>query len=372
MKILVAPDKFKGFLTALEVAENVAAGIRDELPSAQIEIQPVADGGEGTADVICAALGGVWRSAPSHNARGEACQARYCWIENDKRAVFEMSEVAGLRSLSGKPFDLSRSTTFGVGEIILEAAGAGATEIIIGLGGSVTNDGGFGMACALGYLFSSSDGGILSADVLDLTNLQRVAKPETGLRGAKILAAADVMNRLLGPEGATRVFASQKGADAIQVENLEQALTKFADVVERDLGVLGRERAGAGAAGGLGFGLVAFCGAEIRSGFELVAKATGLERKMAAADVVVTGEGRLDSQTLAGKAPGQVAAMASSLGKRVFAVVGRADEDERLRAMFEGIFEVAGDGRIDSAAVRRAPELLRAGGRSLAVHLAAA
>ncbi len=370
MKILVAPDKFKGVLTARRAAESIAAGIGDELPSARIELQPVADGGEGTAEVICDALNGMWRTVASHSASGEPSRARYCWIAGTQTAVFEMSEVAGFKGISAKPGALERLSTFGVGEIMLEAAKAGAREIIIGLGGSVTNDGGYGMARALGYEFLDAKGELLADNVLALTNLTHVKRPEAAFGAMKIFAAADVMNPLLGPEGATRVFAAQKGADSSQMEQLENALTNFANVVERDLDVCARGGAGAGAAGGLGFGLVAFCDAELGSGFDLVAKIIDLERKVAAADVVVTGEGSLDCQTLAGKAPGQVAVMAARLGKRVFAVVGRADPDERLRTMFEGIFEVAKEGRIDAEHIRRAPDLLRGGGRLLAAHLA--
>ena len=336
----------------------------------QIEIQPVADGGEGTAEVICAASDGVWRMARVAQHLGEECQARYCWIARTRRAVFEMSEVAGLKTVATMSFDLDRATTLGVGEMILEAQRSGAREIVVGLGGSMTNDGGFGMARALGYEFLDAHGQSLGARVTDLTNLDHIRKPADGLAGIRVLAAADVINPLLGAEGATRIFAAQKGAGPDQINRLEKALTKFADVVERDLKINARERPGAGAAGGLGFGLIAFCGGEIRSGFQLVAEAVDLERKMAEADVVVTGEGSLDSQTLAGKAPGQVAAMASKLAKKVYAVVGRADDDEQLRVAFDGIFEVARAGRIDSEHVRRAPELLRQGGQRLGAHLA--
>ncbi len=370
MKILVAPDKFKGVLTARQAAESIAAGLRDGLPSAKIELQPVADGGEGTADLICGALNGAGRTVVVRSASGEPFRAHYCWIAKTNTAVFEMSEVAGFTRASLKSAALERLSTFGVGEMLINAVQAGAREIIIGLGGSITNDGGFGMARALGYEFLNANGEPLPDNVLALTKLDRIRKPKAGVGAVKILAARDVMNPLLGPEGATRVFAPQKGAHPSQIARFEKALTDFANVVERDLGVRARDCAGAGAAGGLGFGLVAFCGAELGSGFELIAKAVGLERKVAAADIVVTGEGSLDYQTLAGKAPSQVAAMASRLGKKVFAVVGRADADEKLRAVFDGIFEVASEGRIDAEHIRRAPDLLRGGGRRLAAHLA--
>ena len=370
MKILVAPDKFKGVLAAREVADAIASGIAEELPSADIEVQPVADGGEGTAEVLCAALHGTWKNVTAHDAGGHRCSARYAWFEKAGRAVFEMSEVAGVRALAGKKLDLSQATTCGVGEILLEAVGLGAREIVVGLGGSVTNDGGFGMARALGFEFLAENGEILPHDVTGLTKLGRVRSPGGVLDKVRIIAAADVMNPLLGPEGATHVFGEQKGASREQIESLERALTNYADVVERDLDVRFRDSPGAGAAGGLGFGLLCFCKAGMRSGFQVVAESVDLESRIAAADVVVTGEGRLDKQTLAGKAPGQVAKMASALGKRVFAVVGRNDADAEVGALFEDIIEVAREGRIDAEQIRRAPDLLRAGGRGLAQRLA--
>lgn len=370
MKILVAPDKFKGILAAREVADAIASGIAEELPSADVEVQPVADGGEGTAEVLCAALHGTWKNVTAHDARGHPCPARYAWFEKARRAVFEMSEVAGVRALGGENLDLDQATTCGVGEILLEAAGLGAREIVVGLGGSVTNDGGFGMARALGFEFLAGNGEVLLPEVGSLTKLSRVRSSRNAFDKVRIIAAADVMNPLLGPEGATRVFAAQKGARREQIESLEKALTNFADVVERDLDVRFRDSPGAGAAGGLGFGLLCFCTAGMRSGFQVVAESVDLESRIAAADVVVTGEGRLDKQTLAGKAPGQVAKMSCALGKRVFAVVGRNDADAEVGAMFEDIFEVAREGRIDAEQIRRAPDLLRGGGRALAQHLA--
>src|SRR4051812_13160394 len=370
MKILVAPDKFKGVVTAREAAESIAAGIREGLPGANIEILPVADGGEGTAEVVCQALGGEWRRVSSHGATGAACEARYAWIARANAAVFEMSEVAGVKTIAGESFDIDAASTFGVGEIIQQAVRDRASEIIVGLGGSMTNDGGFGMARALGCTFLDTHGNPLPQRVTALTKLEHVRLDRGILQGTRIIAAADVMNPLLGPEGATRVFAAQKGARPEQMDSLEQGLTKLADVLQRDLGFDGKLIPGGGAAGGLGFGLMAFCGAEIQSGFDLVAHVIGLEHMIATADVVVTGEGSLDRQSLAGKAPIAVAAMASRLGKKVFAVVGRTDGDEALRRIFDGIFEVARDGSVDREHIRRAPELLRAGGKALAARLA--
>ena len=373
MKIVIAPDKFKGALSAEEAAVCIAKGIRETFSSAQCELVPIADGGEGTADVLSGALGGIRRTTEAHDALGNPVKAQYAWVEQKKTAIFDMSEVAGLGNLSPESFDLDQASTFGVGEMMIAAFKAGAREMIVGLGGSMTNDGGFGMARALGWHFLNSAGRSLDGPVSGLSNLARIQFNQEGssrFRNGRILAAVDVQNPLLGPDGATHVFAEQKGADDGQIQQLENALTRFADVVERDLAVSRRNEAGAGAAGGLGFGLMAFCSAEIRSGFDIVADAIGLEEKLRTADVLITGEGRLDRQTLAGKAPGQVARMARRLGKVVLAVVGKTDGTEELRELFDQVFEVAVEGASDAENLRRAGELLCQGGRKVGQHLA--
>ncbi len=373
MKVLIAPDKFKGALSAEEAAACIAGGIRESFASAQCELVPIADGGEGTAEVLASALGGIRKTTEAHDALGNPVQAQYAWVEQNKTAIFEMSEVAGLGNLSPESFDLDQASTLGVGEMMIAAIKSGAREVIVGLGGSMTNDGGFGMARALGWHFLDSAGRPLDARVSSLGNLAKIQfSQEAGslLRNVRILAAVDVQNPLLGPNGATHVFGRQKGANDAQIQRLENALTRFADVVERDLAVSRRNEAGTGAAGGLGFGLMAFGSAKIRSGFDIVADAIGLEEKLRRADVLITGEGRLDRQTLAGKAPGQVARMARRLGKVVLAVVGKTDETEGLRELFDQIFEVAVAGVSDSENLRRAGELLRGGGCAVGRYLA--
>src|SRR4029453_3229032 len=231
VRILIAPDKFKGALSARDVAGNIAKGLRDILPDAEIEIVPMADGGEGTAEAICEARGGSWLKCRAHDPIGREIEARYGWIEDGKLAVMEMSEAAGMRRLSEDERDPVRATTFGVGEMILNAASRGAIEIIIGLGGSATNDGGFGMARALGYRFFAGTKELGGA-VSELTELTRIEAPaaanarpaRTGSPARskmqptrlppqlKIIAAVDVQNPLLGENGATRVFGPQKGA----------------------------------------------------------------------------------------------------------------------------------------------------------------
>jgi glycerate 2-kinase len=387
MRILIAPDKFKGALNAREVAENIAKGLRDALPDVETAIVPMADGGEGTAEAICEARGGSWLKCEAHDPISREIEARYSWIEDGKLAVMEMSEAAGMRRLSEDERDPVHATTFGVGEMILDAANRGANEIIIGLGGSATNDGGWGMARALGYRFFS-DGKELTDGVIDLAKLTNIISPkkvigalaaasaqpkdrrltEPPLQSAvpKIIAAVDVRNPLLGENGATRVFGPQKGSSKDELNILEQALTRLADVVAKEFDCDYRDKPGAGAAGGLGFGLMSFCAATIRPGFDVVAEAVGLESKMKDVDLVITGEGSLDRQTLEGKTPAGVARMARKLGKKVFAIVGRASENGEVRGIFDGVYQNARPGMSEKENMERAAELLRENARELA------
>jgi glycerate kinase len=390
VKILIAPDKFKGALNAWEVAENIARGLRDTLPDAEIDIAPMADGGEGTAEAVCEARRGSWLKCKAHDPLGREIETRYAWIENGKLAVMEMSEAAGMRRLSEVERDPVRATTFGVGEMILDATDRGATEIIIGLGGSATNDGGFGMARAMGYRFFE-DGKELIDDVSELAKLTEIGLAQNVVRALasasaqpkdtrltqpplqrvlpKIIAAVDVRNPLLGENGATRVFGPQKGASKDELNVLEDALTRLADVIAKEFGFDYRDRPGAGAAGGLGFGLMSFCHATIRPGFEVVAEAVGLESKMEDVDIVITGEGSLDRQTLEGKTPAGVARLARKLGKKVFAIVGRDDGDKQVRELFGNVHQLARSDMSEKEQMKRAGELLREKAQELAKNL---
>ena len=379
MRILIAPDKFKGSLSAQQVAENIALGIRDVIPDAQIEIAPVADGGEGTAEVICKARGGEWVTCHAHGPLGNPIEARYVWLSENASAVIEMSEAAGLRALKDGVRDVLRANTFGVGEMLLDGAKRGAREIIVGVGGSVTNDGGFGMARALGYRFFDQQNNEIekTADLISVVRIEdpvaEGVSPATTLKSEsasasggplqiRIAAACDVKNPLLGENGATRTFGPQKGATPDELEILERALTRLADTVTRELGCDFRNNPGAGAAGGLGFGLMSFCSGELRPGFDVVADAVELEEKIRRADVVITGEGKLDRQTLEGKAPAGVARLARKFGKRLFAVVGRAAPDQHVRDTFDGVYELGGS-------IPQARELLRERARELGAAL---
>ncbi len=352
MRVLLAPDKYKGTLSARAVAEAMAAGLRDLLPGIELDLQPVADGGEGTAEILCAVWEGEWRSARAHDAIGHPIEARFAWRKETGQAALDMSETAGMARL--KCLEPARADTFGVGEMMKAAAEQGAKEIVVGLGGSATNDGGWGMARALGYEFLGRDGAVLE-EVCALAELERIVPPAAPFP-VRVVAAADVANPLLGARGATAVFGPQKGVR--DLARFEAALTRLAEVAARQWGRDESARAGAGAAGGLGFGLLVFAGAKIEPGFEVVSRALSLPERVAAADLVLTGEGQLDAQTLEGKAPAGVARLARAAGKRCLAVVGRSRLSGAESQLFDRVIAVLKAGAsatgIDPAdAVRR-------------------
>jgi glycerate kinase len=368
MRILVAPDKFKDSLGAREVANSIAEGLRDVMPNATIEIAPVADGGEGTADVICQACAGEWVVCGAHDALGRAIEARSVWLRDRRMAVMEMSEAAGLWRIASDERDPFRANTYGVGEMLLDAARRETNDVVVGLGGSATNDGGFGMARALDFRFLHRNGVELNGPVSDLVGLDQILRPRDLLL-PDVIGAVDVRNPLLGARGATRIFGPQKGAAPDHLVVLEEALARLAEVVARDLGCDFREAAGAGAAGGLGFGLMSFCGANIRSGFDLVAGMLDLEAAIQRADVVITGEGRLDDQTLEGKAPAGVARLARKLGKPVFAIAGCEVERTTTHEVFDGVFVLAKPPITREESIARTAELLRERARELGAAL---
>ncbi len=361
MRILVAPDKFKDSLGAEAVGAAIAAGLRAVLPQVEIDLQPIADGGEGTAEVLRRALGGESVECAAHDALGREIRARFAWMALTQTACLEMSAAAGLAQLAPDERDPLRASTFGVGEMLLAARARGAARILIGLGGSATNDGGSGLARALGFRFLDSAGRDIEA-IGEMGKLARIESPNDLALPAHTVIA-DVRNPLLGPHGATCTFGPQKGATPAQLERLERALTRLADVAAtrgRDF----RDVAGAGAAGGLGFGLLAFADAEMRPGFEVVAEVLGLREKIAAADYVVTGEGNLDRQTLDGKGPAGVARLARELGKPVFAIVGRFSREDEVSALFDGVFPLD-----ETPPFTRTAELLRNRGHELGLRL---
>jgi glycerate kinase len=280
-----------------------------------------------------------------------------------------MSEASGLWRVPRERRDLLAASSFGTGELLLAAGRAHAQKIIIGLGGSATNDGGFGMARALGFRFVDREGQELKRRVSELVRLAHAETPDA-LELPAIVAAADVRNPLLGPRGATRVFGPQKGATADELEVLESALARLAEVVARDLNVDFRNAAGGGAAGGLGYGLLTFCGASIQPGFDVVAGAVGLEEAVRNADIVITGEGCLDEQTLEGKAPAGVARLARKCRKSVYAIAGELNATAEVVALFDGIATLVAPSVTIAEAISNAPQLLRDRGRELALRFA--
>jgi glycerate kinase len=331
-RVVLAPDKFKGCLTAAEVAAALGRGITAVRPTAELVMVPVADGGDGT---VAAALTAGYREivVDAVGPTGDPLTASYALL--DDRAVVELAAVVGLDRLPrGELFPLA-SSTYGLGLVIADAIAQGARSVILGLGGSASTDGGAGMVQALGARLLDEDGsdvgpggGLLGTiATLDLGPL-RAAFGET-----TIMVATDVDNPLLGPNGAAAIFGPQKGADASALAILERGLAHWAELVAEATGTDHVTTPGAGAAGGTGFGALALLGAEIRPGIELVLEMTDFARRVTDADLVITGEGSLDEQSLSGKAPIGVATAAGRAGVRVVAVAGRTElTDERLQA----------------------------------------
>jgi len=357
VKVLIAPDKFKGSLTSLAAAEAIARGWAAGWPGCEVELAPIADGGEGFAAVLLHALKGEWVEVQVEDPLGRPVSARYVWAEKEKRAVIEMSEASGLWRLSGAERDPLRAHTFGTGELMRDAIASGAVEILVGLGGSASTDGGMGMAAALGYVFEGRDGEALEPFPCNLPAVARIHRSAVPPL-PRVIAACDVENPLLGARGTAHVFAPQKGATRENVAFLEDGLRHMARVVQRDLGTNFAETAGAGAAGGLGFGLLSFCGATVSSGFQIVSEALQLEGRIAAADLVITAEGRLDGQTLDGKGPAGVAALARAAGKPVMAYGGSIEDESLLRGVFDAVCPIICEPLSLSEAIARGGELL--------------
>ena len=332
MRVVISPDKFKGSLTAREAAEAVAEGLRRALPDVATVVLPVADGGEGTVD---AALGAGYepRRVGVTGPTGETVEALFALRGRD--AVAEMAEASGLRRLpGGVPAPLT-ATTRGTGELVLAVLDAAAGRLVLGIGGSATTDGGAGMAQALGARLLDRAGRELPPGGAALRDLDRLDTSglDPRLAGLEVVVASDVDNPLTGPRGAAAVYGPQKGATPADVAVLDAGLTRWAEVLRRDLGADVADRPGAGAAGGLGAGCLALLGARLVPGIDLLLDVVGFADAVAGADLVVTGEGSLDDQSLSGKAPMGVAAAARAAGVPVVALVGRLQvEPDRLRA----------------------------------------
>lgn len=370
MRIVIAPDSFKGSLSAAAVAEALAAGFARVWPDAAIVRKPVADGGEGTVEALVTATGGRFVETEATGPLGRRVRARWGVLGDGATAVVEVAAASGLELLTPAQRNPLRATSRGTGELIRAALDAGCRRIIVGLGGSAVNDGGAGMARALGARLLDSEGAELPDGAAPLASLARIDTSglDPRLAETEIIGATDVTNPLLGHAGASAMFGPQKGASPDDVERLEAALAHYADIVARETGRDVRHVPGAGAAGGLGAALLAFCGASLRSGADVVLSAVGLEEAIRDATLVVTGEGKLDRQTAFGKAPLAVARLAKRHGKPVVAVAGiLGDGVEKLYAMgIDAAISIAPGPITFHRSRREARRLLRDTGERLA------
>ncbi len=332
MKIVIAPDSFKESLTAPEVAKAIEKGLKRVLRDVSCVRVPMADGGEGTVEAVVAATGGRVLRRRVRGPLGEPVQAPLGLLP-DGSAVIEMAAASGLPLVPPARRNPARTSTYGTGELIRAAVRLGVRRLIVGIGGSATNDGGAGMAQALGAVFRDAGGRVLARPLAG-GELGAVASIDPSgiaplLGGLEILVACDVRNPLCGPRGASAVFGPQKGATPAQVRELDAKLLHFGRLLERSTGRRVMRRPGAGAAGGLGAGLMAFCGARLVPGAELLIELVGLARHLEGADLVITGEGRIDAQTAFGKAPTGVARVARACGVPVIGLGGALAGDAR-------------------------------------------
>lgn len=342
-KILLVPDSFKGTLSSRQVCQVMAGQLRRFFPQAQVKSIPVADGGEGSVEAFLAAAGGERRTRTVTGPFGEPVEAFYGVLGDGRTAVIEMAACAGLPLAEGR-LNPERATTYGVGELLLAAKEAGCTKAILGLGGSCTNDGGAGAAAALGAKFTRADGAafIPTGGTLGEIAALDVSPVAQALQGMELTAMCDIDNPLYGDAGAAAVFAPQKGADAAMVARLDAGLRHLGQVSARCLGRDFSHLPGAGAAGGLGFGMAAFCGAQLRMGIDAVLDAVGFDSLLPGTDVVFTGEGKIDSQSARGKVVSGVAVRCRKAGVPVVAVVGQIGQgfEEMYQQGLTAVFSI--------------------------------
>ena len=332
MKIVIAPQGFKGNLTALEVARAIEAGVKRIVPNALTVLKPMADGGEGTVQALVDATGGEIITTGVTGPLGEPVNAHWGILNDRVTAVIEMAAASGLPLVPPEKRNPLITTTYGTGELILAALDKGCRKLIIGIGGSATNDGGAGMAQALGARFLDAGGKDLTPGGAALADLEHIdaTNLDPRLAGFEVTLACDVNNPLCGPRGASAIYGPQKGATPELVAQLDAALAHYAGVVRKDLGADVRDVAGAGAAGGLGMGLIVFLKARLIPGIDVVIEATNLVADLAGVDLVFTAEGRIDCQSAMGKVPTGVALKAKEFGSPVIALAGEVADDCRV------------------------------------------
>lgn len=351
-------------MTAVEACMAIAAGMEDHIAVTQI---PVADGGDGMASTLTSALKGRWIEIQVNNALRTPVTAGYGLIDNGRTAVIEMAEASGLHKIGDSPKDPWRATTFGTGELIRDAINRGVRKILLGIGGSATNDGGTGMAEALGFRFSGIDGIPLSNLPANLEKVERITPPDDFSNFPEITVACDVTNPLLGPDGATTVYGPQKG---INFDDLPRHESRLRHLVRITDGTAMGTLPGSGAAGGLGFGALYFLHASLQPGFEIIAGFLQLEKAISEADLIITGEGKIDGQSLQGKAPTGVAQLAKKYGKPVYAFCGLLGDGD-FSDTFDKIWQIdrgnlsveesmkCGFDLLKKTAVSAAPEISR-------------
>ena len=366
MHIVIAPDKFKGSLTAMEAAEAIRKGLSSVFTSCSYTLLPLADGGEGIIDAFSRSAGvhHELRPVTARDALGRDVETEFLLLHMPvSTAVIESSHANGLWRIAADERDLSRASSYGVGQLVRAAAESGAGKIVIGIGGSATNDAGLGLAAALGHRFLDVSGKELEpipANLQYIESIDSTAAPSL----PPLTVACDVENPLLGPRGATRVYGLQKGLLPGQTEAAENALSRFASIVNAHFNADFTDTPGAGAAGGLGYGLMAFCGATLESGFDCIANALGAEEKIATTDLVFTAEGSLDQQTLEGKTPHGVSRIARRHGIPVYAFAGRLADEDQLHEHFNGIASIVNSPMTLEEAIANAHTLLeKAAGR---------
>ncbi|ENF6040536.1 glycerate kinase [Citrobacter amalonaticus] len=373
MKIVIAPDSYKESLSALEVANAIEQGFREIWPDADYVKLPVADGGEGTVEAMVAATAGRIVDVDVTGPLGKTVTAFFGLSGDERTAFIEMAAASGLEQVPVALRDPLKTTSWGTGELIRHALDAGVDHIIIGLGGSATNDGGAGMVQALGAKLLDARQNEIGKGGAALDALTRIdiSQLDPRLAACRIEVACDVTNPLTGKEGASAVFGPQKGATVETIDRLDTALVHYAQIIARDLEVDVLELAGGGAAGGMGAALYAFCGAQLRRGIEIVTDALQLDACVADADLVVTGEGRMDSQTIHGKVPVGVAKVAKRYHKPVIGIAGSLTADvgivheHGLDAVFSVIYTIC---TLDDA-LKNAAENVRMTARNVAATL---
>lgn len=335
MKVVIAPDSFKDSLSALGVAQAIAQGWQEVFPEAETILCPMADGGEGTLEAVLEVCKGEWREKTVIGPLGKPIQAKWGWLEKQKIAMIEMAQASGIQLVPPSERDACQSTTFGTGQLILDALDAGAKDIILTVGGSATNDGGTGLLTALGARLLDSNQHVLPDGGLALQTLSKIDLThfDSRIQQTRFLLAADVTNPLCGPNGASYIFGPQKGATPAQVQLLDEALAHFADVSAQLLGFDKRDEAGSGAAGGLGFAAKSYLNAEFKAGVEVVAELNQLASKISNADWVITGEGKFDRQTLNGKTVFGVSRVAKMQNIPVIVIAGTLGEG--YQALYE-------------------------------------